>query len=81
MARPRMERYAIPDRHDILILFAPSLPEVEVDVAVRDADDIPIIAAAVAGRADAIVTGDRGLLERAIQLLAVTELLEILDAN
>jgi len=59
---------------------------VEVDVELRDPDDAPVVGAALAGAADAIVTGDRGLLEdddlrvwladKRIELLSVGELLE-----
>lgn len=85
-----MRRYRIEDRHivDVLVLLAPFLPQVEVDVEVRDPKDAPVVSSAIAGAADAIVTGDRHLLadddlrawltERRIQLLTVVELLELL---
>jgi putative PIN family toxin of toxin-antitoxin system len=88
LARPSLDRYRILERHvrDIFILLAPYLPEVEVDVELRDPDDAPVVGAALAGAADAIVTGDRGLLDDAdlrvwladkrIELLSVGELLE-----
>ena len=63
---PKLRRYAIDERdvEDVLILLAPTLPHIEIDVPLlRDPDDAPVIAAAVAGAADAIVTGERGLLD------------------
>ncbi len=69
-----------------MILLSPFLPSVEVDLPLRDPDDAPVVGSAVAGRAAAIVTGDRDLLddeelrawlaERSIELLTVRELLE-----
>lgn len=38
-------------------------PDVHIDVVVRDANDLPVVACAVAGNADLIVTGDKDLLE------------------
>jgi predicted nucleic acid-binding protein len=48
----------------VLVLLAPFLPSVETDAPVRDPDDAPVISSAVTARAEAIVTGDRDLLER-----------------
>jgi len=88
MARPRLRRYGI-DREDateILILLSPMLPDVEVDLPVRDSKDLAVLAAALAGGAEAIVTGDGDLLddaplralllERSIEVLAPAELIE-----
>lgn len=47
----------------MLALLAPSLPHVDVDVGLRDPKDIAVIEAAVAGAAEAIVTGDGDLLD------------------
>jgi predicted nucleic acid-binding protein len=67
-------------------------PEREADLAVdvRDADDASVIAAAVAGRAVAIVTGDRDILDdpvrrgwlanRSVAVLTPAELLDRLPA-
>jgi len=65
MHRPKLRRYRVTeeDARDVLVLLAPLLPSVEVDVPVRDPADAPVIAAALAGRADAIVTGDGDLLD------------------
>ena len=65
MHRPKLRRYRVTeeDVRDVLVLLAPLLPSVEVDVAARDPGDAPVIAAALAGRADAIVTGDGDLLD------------------
>ena len=71
---------------ETLILLSPFLPTVEVDVALRDPDDAPVVAAAIVGRAQAIVTGDRDLLdddalrawlrERGVEVMTPAELLE-----
>ena len=67
LRRPRIRRCGISDEDvaDVLVLLAPLLPSVEVDVEVpmRDPKDVPVVAAALAGRAEAIITGDRDLLE------------------
>ena len=88
LRRPKARRAGISERDivDVLILLARFLPDVEIDLALRDPNDAPVVAAAVVGRADAIVTGDRGLLddadlrawlrERSIEVLAPAELLE-----
>lgn len=88
LRRPRLRRYRISERDiaDLLTVLGPLLPAVEVTVAPRDRTDIPVIATVLAGRADAIVTGDRGLLgddrlrallsERAIAVYAPAELLD-----
>lgn len=74
----------------LLELIWPALPDVEIevdiDVDLRDPDDRVVLAAAIAGAADAIVTGDRDLLDdegvvrwlahRGIALLTPTHLLE-----
>ena len=88
LRRPRLRRYAISeeDIRDVMLLLAPLLPTVEIDVPVRDPADAPVVAAAVAGGADAIVTGDDDLLGdeavrrwldgRGIAVLTPRELLE-----
>jgi putative PIN family toxin of toxin-antitoxin system len=87
LERPKIRRHELADEdvRDLLSLTARDLPAVDVDVEVRDADDVPVVAAAVAGRADVIVTGDRDLLDdpelgewlraRGIEVLTPAELL------
>jgi putative PIN family toxin of toxin-antitoxin system len=65
MRRPRMRALGIgeSDVRDVLILLAPMLPDVEIDLTIRDPDDIPVVSAAISGAAEAIVTGDKDLLD------------------
>jgi uncharacterized protein len=65
LRRPRLRRYAVTERdlEDVLVLLAPLLPAVDVEIEVRDPDDAAVVAAAVAAEADAIVTGDQDLLD------------------
>jgi putative PIN family toxin of toxin-antitoxin system len=88
LRRPKIRRYSVGDEdvRDLLSLIAADLPVVEVDVELRDPDDVPVVSAAVAGRAEAIVTGDRDLLddlelrgwllERGVEVLTPAELVE-----
>lgn len=59
------DRYGITEQdvQDVLMLLAPFLPSVEIDAPIRDPDDMPVISAAVTGRAEAIVSGDKDLTE------------------
>jgi putative PIN family toxin of toxin-antitoxin system len=65
LRRPAMRRYGVTegDIEAVLAVLGPLLPDVDVAVELRDPDDVPVIAAALAGRASAIVTGDRDLLD------------------
>lgn len=42
---------------------APAVPGLQVDASIKDADDIAVLASAVAASADLIVTGDNELLD------------------
>jgi len=65
LRRPAMRRYGVTegDIEAVLAVLGPLLPDVDVAVELRDPDDAPVIATALAGRASAIVTGDRDLLD------------------
>jgi uncharacterized protein len=67
LERPKLQHYEFDasDALDLLRTVAITLPTVDVDVEIRDPADAPVVAAAVAGRAEAIVTGDADLLEDA----------------
>lgn len=90
LRRPKLRRYRVSEE-DIsaaLALLAPFLPTVEFEGSVRDPKDTAVVEAALAGQAEAIVTGDkdllddedlrRGLAERGIQVLTPKELLAAL---
>ena len=47
---------------DVLSYAEMIVPGGEPSIAVRDVDDVKVIACAIAGRADCIITGDRDLL-------------------
>lgn len=63
LRRPRIQALGVEeaDVRDVLVLLAPLLPDVEVNLAIRDVDDTPVVSAAVSGAADAVVTGDKDL--------------------
>lgn len=67
VGRAKLRRYEISeeDVRDLLTLLAPDLPTVDVEVGLRDTADVPVVAAAIAGNAEAIVTGDKDLLDDA----------------
>jgi uncharacterized protein len=64
LRRPKLARYGLTetDVRDVLELLGPLLPRVEVDPPLRDPGDVPVVAAAVAGAAQIVVTGDNDLL-------------------
>jgi uncharacterized protein len=87
LGRPRLARYDL-DQKDVeavVQLLAPGLPTVDIEVPIRDPDDAHVVAAALAGEADVIVTGDahlladealrRWLAEREVAIITPTELL------
>jgi putative PIN family toxin of toxin-antitoxin system len=65
LTRPHLARYGVTgeDVDELLALLAPLLPDVDVEVEIRDPDDAKVVGCAIAARADAIVTGDRDLLD------------------
>jgi putative PIN family toxin of toxin-antitoxin system len=65
LRRPKFTRYAVSEDavEELLVFLGALLPSVDIEVAMRDPNDAPVVAAALAGHAEAIVTGDRGLLE------------------
>jgi putative PIN family toxin of toxin-antitoxin system len=92
LRRPKIRRrYVISDEdiRDIVVLLSPLLPTVEIDVPMRDPLDAPVVEAALAGNADAIVTGDgdllddarlrEWLLERGVEVLTAAQLLKRLE--
>ena len=91
LPRPKLRRYAISaeDIRELLVLVGCDLPDVDVDVELHDPRDAPVVAAAIAGRAEAIVTGDRDLLEdeelrawltaRGVEVISPAELLKQLS--
>jgi putative PIN family toxin of toxin-antitoxin system len=88
LGRPKIRKYEISenDARDLLVLLARDLPEADIRIDLRDPRDAPVVGAAVAGSADAIVTGDRDLLddaelrawllERGVEVLNPGELIE-----
>ena len=65
LARPRIRRLRVEEQDidDLLTAFGHLLPEVIVRVEIRDPDDAAVVGAALAGKVDVIVTGDRDLLD------------------
>jgi putative PIN family toxin of toxin-antitoxin system len=65
LRRPKLRRYEFSEEQvaALLVVLARWLPTVDIEVELRDTDDAPVVAAAIAGEAAAIVTGDRDLLE------------------
>jgi predicted nucleic acid-binding protein len=93
LRRPKLARYGLSedDVREALVLLAPLLPSVDVEVAVRDPDDAPVVASALAGGVQAIVTGDAHLLDdsdlrawledRGVGVISPAELLTILASR
>jgi len=91
IGRPRLARYEIDDDvvGAILELVWPGLPEIGIQAVLRDVDDRIVVETAVAGAADAIVTGDKDLLEdaelatwlghRGISVITPADLLDLLE--
>lgn len=94
LTRPTLtERYRISRQvvDEIVAVLASLLPTVDskVDLDIRDDDDVPGLAAAIAGGTHVIATGDQDLLtvevtrwlaDRGIELLTPAELLRRLEA-
>ena len=76
---------------EALALLAPLLPAVDVDPPLRDRTDVPVVAGALAGRAEAIVTGEAGfvadasprgwLRARGVEVMTPPELLDRLPSG
>jgi putative PIN family toxin of toxin-antitoxin system len=93
LRRPKLARYGVTeeDVREVLVLLAPLLPTVDVEVAMRDPDDAPVVASALRGQAEAIVSGDAHLLDdpdlrrwlgnRGIEVISPAGLLERLAAR
>jgi putative PIN family toxin of toxin-antitoxin system len=91
ISRPRLAKYEIDDDvvGAILELAWPGMPGVAIEAALRDVDDRIVVEAAVAGAADAIVTGDKDLLDdtdlvawltaRGISVITPADLLDFLE--
>lgn len=66
LRRPELRRYRIKESDvvEILAVMAPFLPSLAVTAVPvpRDVKDLPVIATALAGKAEVIITGDRDLL-------------------
>lgn len=87
LRRPEIRRYGVTeaDVDDVLAVLGPLLPDVDVEVEIRDPDDSVVVGAALAGAAEVIVSGDRDLLDdaglrswlaaRGIEVLTPTEVL------
>jgi hypothetical protein len=92
LRRPRLRRYEIEqqDIENVFRLLAPALPTADLDVPIRDPDDAPVVAAALAGAADVIVTGDSDFLsddalrtwlsDRGVRVATPAELPALLEA-
>ena len=93
LRRPRLRRYEIEqqDIENVFRLLAPALPTADLEVPIRDPDDAPVVAAALAGAADVIVTGDADFLsddalrtwlsDRGVRVATPAELLALLERN
>lgn len=65
LRRPKFERYGLTsDAIDHMVgTWGPLLPTVDIRVEMRDPNDAPVVAAALAGQAQAIITGDLDFLD------------------
>ena len=93
LRRPRLRRYEIEqqDIENVFRLLAPALPTADLEVPIRDPDDAPVVAAALAGAADVIVTGDSDFLsddalrtwlsDRGVRVATPAELPALLERN
>lgn len=91
LRRPKLECYGIAkgEIDELVGVWGPLLPTVEVQVEIRDPDDAPVVATALAGKATAIITGDLDFLdderlrawlaERGIEVLVPAEVLRHVD--
>lgn len=91
ISRPQHARYQIDDDvvGAIVGLVWPGMPGIGIQAVLRDVDDRIVVEAAVTGAADAIVTGDKDLIDdadvvawlmdRGISVLTPAELLALLE--
>lgn len=83
LRRPKLARYGLTEQDvaDVLAVLSPLLPRIEVDVPIRDRNDAPVVAAALAGAAETIVTGDADLLaDDAVRVWLGRHQIEVLNA-
>ena len=62
-----------------LVIAPTPVDELEVEEKVRDADDRPILRAAIAAGADILLTGDKDLLESGVESPKIMRIAEFLD--
>lgn len=91
LRRPKLGRYGLTetDIADVLALIGPLLPDIDTDPPLRDPEDAPVIATALAAAAESIISADADLLahaparawlaQRGVEVLSPVEALARLD--